>query len=55
VGALRALLPPVTFPDGPEAAMGRIPSLGEDTDEVLGELGVTSAELEALRADGVVA
>ncbi|MET9379058.1 CaiB/BaiF CoA-transferase family protein [Streptomyces sp. NPDC002992] len=55
VGALRALLPPVTFPDGPEAAMGRVPSLGEDTDAVLGELGVTSAELEALRADGVVA
>ncbi|MFF9912860.1 CaiB/BaiF CoA transferase family protein [Streptomyces sp. NPDC013457] len=55
VGPLRALLPPVTFPDGPEARMGRIPALGEDTDAVLGELGVGPAEREALREDGVVA
>ncbi|MEU7035876.1 CaiB/BaiF CoA-transferase family protein [Streptomyces sp. NPDC046237] len=53
-GPLRALLPPVTFPDGPEARMGRIPALGEDTDAVLGELGVGPAELAALREDGVV-
>ncbi|WP_137990285.1 CaiB/BaiF CoA transferase family protein [Streptomyces vilmorinianum] len=55
VGSLRSLLPPVTFPDGPEPRMGRIPALGEDTDAVLGELGVRPAELEALRVDGVVA
>ncbi|MER7957023.1 CaiB/BaiF CoA-transferase family protein [Streptomyces sp. NPDC096030] len=55
VGPLRTLLPPVTFPDGPEARMGRIPALGEDTDAVLGELGVGPAEREALRKDGVVA
>lgn len=54
-GPLRTLLPPVTFPDGPEARMGRIPALGEDTDAVLGELGVGPAELESLRGDGVVA
>ncbi|MCT4357357.1 CoA transferase [Streptomyces sp. Je 1-79] len=54
-GPLRALLPPVTFPDGPEARMGRIPALGEDTDAVLGELGVGPAELATLRGDGVVA
>ncbi|MEU7009523.1 CaiB/BaiF CoA-transferase family protein [Streptomyces sp. NPDC046332] len=53
-GPLRALLPPVTFPDGPEARMGRIPALGEDTDAVLGELGVGPTELAALREDGVV-
>ncbi|MFD0147015.1 MULTISPECIES: CaiB/BaiF CoA transferase family protein [unclassified Streptomyces] len=55
VGPLRTLLPPVTFPDGPEARTGRIPALGEDTDAVLGELGVGPAEREALRKDGVVA
>ncbi|MFJ8666952.1 CaiB/BaiF CoA transferase family protein [Streptomyces sp. NPDC093600] len=55
VGPLRSLLPPVVFPDGPEPGMGRIPALGEDTERVLGELGVTSAELGVLRAEGVVA
>ncbi|MEU6876613.1 CaiB/BaiF CoA-transferase family protein [Streptomyces sp. NPDC046712] len=54
-GPLRTLLPPVTFPDGPEARMGRIPALGEDTDAVLTELGVGPAELETLRVDTVVA
>ncbi|MFD7325117.1 CaiB/BaiF CoA transferase family protein [Streptomyces sp. NPDC059875] len=53
-GQLRTLLPPVCFPDGPNAPMGRIPALGEDTDAVLGELGVTHEELQALRADRVV-
>ncbi|MDT9691611.1 CaiB/BaiF CoA-transferase family protein [Streptomyces sp. P9(2023)] len=55
VGSLRSLVPPVTFPDGPDAPMARVPSLGEDTDAVLGELGVGPEELEALRVDGVVA
>ncbi|MFJ3585459.1 CaiB/BaiF CoA transferase family protein [Streptomyces sp. NPDC090127] len=55
VGPLRSLVPPVTYPDGPEAPMGRVPGLGDDTDVVLGELGVTPEELRVLRADGVVA
>ncbi|MFF7182298.1 CoA transferase [Streptomyces sp. NPDC008121] len=55
VGPLRALLPPVVFPDGPDPRMDRIPALGEDTERVLGELGVTAAELRGLRGDGVVA
>ncbi|MFG2870263.1 CaiB/BaiF CoA transferase family protein [Streptomyces sp. NPDC048338] len=55
VGSLRALLPPVTFPDGPEPRMGRIPALGEDTAKVLGELGVAEGELRELRERGVVA
>ncbi|MGW2017501.1 CaiB/BaiF CoA transferase family protein [Streptomyces sp. NPDC001927] len=55
VGPLRSLVPPVTFPDGPDAPMGRVPGLGDDTDVVLGELGVPPEELRALRADGVVA
>ncbi|TXS28973.1 CoA transferase [Streptomyces sp. ms191] len=55
VGSLRALLPPVTFPDGPEPRMGRVPALGEDTAKVLGELGVAEDELRELRERGVVA
>ena len=55
VGSLRALLPPVTFPDGPEPRMGRIPALGEDTAKVLGELGITEDELRELRERDVVA
>ena len=39
--------------DGPDA---RVPWLGEHTDEVLAaELGLSGAELAALRADGVIA
>ncbi|MEV4948495.1 CaiB/BaiF CoA-transferase family protein [Streptomyces sp. NPDC053755] len=55
VGPLRSLLPPIVFPDGPDPRMDRIPALGEDTERVLGELGVTAAELRGLRGDGVVA
>jgi itaconate CoA-transferase len=31
-----------------------VPGLGEHTDAVLGELGLTAAELSHLRADGVI-
>jgi crotonobetainyl-CoA:carnitine CoA-transferase CaiB-like acyl-CoA transferase len=31
------------------------PRLGEHTDEILAEIGLTSAEIENLRASGVVA
>ncbi|MEU8522557.1 CaiB/BaiF CoA-transferase family protein [Streptomyces sp. NBC_01216] len=55
VGPLRSLLPPVTFPDGPDPRMERVPALGEHTAKVLGELGVTEAELRELRERGVVA
>jgi crotonobetainyl-CoA:carnitine CoA-transferase CaiB-like acyl-CoA transferase len=34
--------------------MGAVPGLGEHTDAVLGELGLTAAELARLRADGVI-
>ncbi|MER5887568.1 CaiB/BaiF CoA-transferase family protein [Streptomyces sp. NPDC001941] len=54
VGPLRAMLPPITFPGGPEAGMGPVPALGEHTDAVLGELGLGAEELDALRAAGVV-
>ncbi|MFB7236922.1 CaiB/BaiF CoA transferase family protein [Streptomyces sp. NPDC056269] len=55
VGPLRSLLPPIVFPDAPEPRMDRIPALGQDTDEVLGELGVPEAEVKELRRAGVIA
>ncbi|WP_318206985.1 CaiB/BaiF CoA-transferase family protein [Streptomyces sp. SJL17-1] len=55
VGPLRSLLPPIVFPDAPEPRMDRIPALGQDTDEVLGALGVPEAEVKELRAAGVIA
>ncbi|MER5310499.1 CaiB/BaiF CoA-transferase family protein [Streptomyces sp. NPDC002773] len=55
VGPLRSLLPPIVFPDAPEPRMGRIPALGQDTDEVLAGLGVPEAEVKELRSAGVIA
>ncbi|MFB7541022.1 CaiB/BaiF CoA transferase family protein [Streptomyces zaomyceticus] len=55
VGPLRSLLPPVVFPDAPEPRMDRIPALGQDTDEVLAELGVPEGEVKELREAGVIA
>ncbi|MFD7441085.1 CaiB/BaiF CoA transferase family protein [Streptomyces sp. NPDC059909] len=54
-GALRALLPPITLPGGPDARMGAIPALGEHTDALLREAGLTPEEIAELREDGVVA
>ncbi|MGA5197090.1 CaiB/BaiF CoA transferase family protein [Streptomyces exfoliatus] len=55
VGPLRSLLPPIVFPDAPEPWPARIPALGQDTDEVLAEMGVPEAEVEELRSAGVIA
>ncbi|GHG23061.1 CaiB/BaiF CoA transferase family protein [Streptomyces zaomyceticus] len=55
VGPLRSLLPPIVFPDAPEPRMDRIPALGQDTDEVLAELGVPEGEVKELREAGVIA
>ncbi|CAL9375410.1 CaiB/BaiF CoA transferase family protein [Streptomyces sp. enrichment culture] len=55
VGPLRALLPPITLPGGPEPVMGAVPGLGEHTDAVLRELGVDARECARLRREGVVA
>ncbi|MEU7294393.1 CaiB/BaiF CoA-transferase family protein [Streptomyces exfoliatus] len=55
VGPLRSLLPPIVFPDAPEPRPARIPALGQDTDEVLAELGVPEAEVRGLRSAGVIA
>ena len=40
-GPVRALLPPFTFTDQ-EAVMGDVPSVGQHTDEVLHEIGLSS-------------
>ena len=32
----------------------RAPTLGEHTDEVLGEIGCTTDEIAGLRADGII-
>ncbi|MGW2560235.1 CaiB/BaiF CoA transferase family protein [Streptomyces sp. NPDC001514] len=54
-GPLRALLPPITLPGGPDPRMGAIPALGEHTDALLREAGLTPQEIAELREAGVVA
>ncbi|MEU3406298.1 CaiB/BaiF CoA-transferase family protein [Streptomyces sp. NPDC006670] len=54
-GPLRALLPPIGLPGGPEAVMGAVPALGEHTDALLRGLGMTDALIAELRGDGVIA
>ncbi|ATW47756.1 CaiB/BaiF CoA transferase family protein [Streptomyces peucetius] len=55
VGALRAMLPPITLPGGEPARMGAVPGLGEHTDALLRALGMTDEAAAVLRRDGVVA
>ncbi len=52
-GDIQALRPPPVI-SGFEQPMGAIPGLGEHTDAVLTEFGVTAEELAQLRADGVI-
>ncbi|WP_327120165.1 CoA transferase [Streptomyces sp. NBC_01341] len=54
VGALRALIPPITLPGGAPAPMGAVPALGEHTDATLRALGMTDGQTAALRRDGVI-
>jgi itaconate CoA-transferase len=53
VGELPALLPPIAL-EGMEPRMDAIPSLGEHTDFVLGELGYTAEEIQRLRTQGAI-
>jgi crotonobetainyl-CoA:carnitine CoA-transferase CaiB-like acyl-CoA transferase len=46
--------PPVKLSRSPARIHGRAPSLGEHTDEVLAEIGYTTAQIATLRRDGVV-
>ncbi|WP_370184922.1 CaiB/BaiF CoA transferase family protein [Rhodococcus wratislaviensis] len=52
-GQVRAVLPPMTFTDV-ELPMGPVPALGQHTDTVLTELGLTDATIAALRTGGAV-
>ena len=53
VGPIPALLPPATL-SGMEARMDPIPEIGEHTESILGELGFSSAEIAALKADEAI-
>ena len=53
-GPIRAILPPPII-DGYEQPMGPVPGLGEHTDAVLAELGLSGNDIGGLRDKGVVA
>jgi len=52
-GALRAIIPPVRM-DGVEPVMGAVPALGQHTDAILEELGMTRDAVTAWRMEGVI-
>jgi crotonobetainyl-CoA:carnitine CoA-transferase CaiB-like acyl-CoA transferase len=53
VGTVPTVGSPLNLSDSP-ARFNRIPSLGEDTEPILKELGYTEAQVEQLRRDGVI-
>jgi len=53
-GSLRQTRPAARFEGTPTEIRRGAPLLGEHTDEILTELGVTSAEIESLRDKGVI-
>jgi itaconate CoA-transferase len=53
VGSIPALTPPGQ-PDTYAPRMDPVPALGEHTDRILAELGITGAEVAHLRAAGAV-
>ncbi|MFI6122118.1 CaiB/BaiF CoA transferase family protein [Streptomyces sp. NPDC051064] len=50
---MSALLPPVDLA-GTTPRMGAVPAVGEHTEPILAELGLTPARIDALRADGAI-
>ena len=53
VGPLPALVPPADI-EGVEPIMGPVPSLGQHTDDILGELGFDASTVSGWRARGVI-
>jgi crotonobetainyl-CoA:carnitine CoA-transferase CaiB-like acyl-CoA transferase len=53
-GAMRLLAGPVTVSGHDEATIGPPPLLGEQTDEILAELGLATADIERLRNSEVI-
>jgi itaconate CoA-transferase len=52
-GTLRATLPPTRL-DGVEPVMGDVPSLGQQTETILGELGIDDDTIAAWRRSGAI-
>ena len=52
-GPIRALRPPLRIA-GSEPVMGPVPALGQHTDAILGELGLTADTLAAWRVEGII-
>ena len=52
-GLVRVLKPPFNF-EGVEERMGRIPSVGEHTDAILGEVGIDAASIAEWRSKGII-
>jgi itaconate CoA-transferase len=52
-GPVRALLPPFTFTDQ-EALMGDVPSVGQHTNAVLREIGISAEQIDAMRKAGAI-
>ncbi|STZ88085.1 L-carnitine dehydratase/bile acid-inducible protein F [Mycolicibacterium fortuitum] len=52
-GEISALLPPPVI-SGMELGMGAVPGLGEHTDVILGEIGMSAGQIAALREQGAI-
>lgn len=53
---MKLVSPPVKYSESKPSIRSPPPTLGQHTDEVLGEmLGMSGGEIEKLKADGVVA
>jgi crotonobetainyl-CoA:carnitine CoA-transferase CaiB-like acyl-CoA transferase len=54
-GTIKTLAPAIHFSTQPETSMRGAPALGEHTIEILSEFGLTPTEIDALKAEGVIA